>query len=46
LVWVKIKDCGQFNLRWELVSWHHESPCDMGTSVIDQTEIVKEWVWH
>ena len=40
------KDRVQFCLCGECSGSHIETPCDMGTSVIDHIEIVKELVWH
>ena len=43
---IVVEDFYKFGLRRKLVGGHYESPCDMGTSVLDQTGIVKERVWH
>lgn len=36
----------EFGLWGKLVGGHSAAPCDVGTSVIDQMEKVKEQVWH
>lgn len=40
------EDFQQFDLRWQGVGGHTNTPCGVGTSVIDPMGNVKEFKWH